>query len=260
LTYTIALAGKGGVGKTSVSSLIIRQLLKNSLTPILAVDADANANLGESLGLCVPQTVGGLIASFNKAKLNLPSGITKEAYLEYQLNTTLAESHGLDMISMGRGEGDGCYCYPNTILRSYIDKLSRNYRYVVMDNEAGMEHLSRRTTQNVDHLFIISDHSVKGVRTLGRIRQLIDEMKLNVSRISVIINMVSGTLDPRLGQEIDKLGIAYTDTVPADEMIREFDLKQTPLLKLPDNSPAVQAVAKILSSRLGIKNLTEVSE
>ncbi|MFA5991910.1 MAG: carbon monoxide dehydrogenase, partial [Candidatus Doudnabacteria bacterium] len=132
--------------------------------------------------------------------------------------------------------------------------------YVVMDNEAGMEHLSRRTTQNVDHLFIISDHSVKGVRTLGRIRQLIDEMKLNVNRISVIINMVSGTLDPRLGQEIDKLGIAYTDTVPADEMIREFDLKQTPLLKLPDNSPAVQAVAKILTSRLGIKNLTEVSE
>jgi CO dehydrogenase maturation factor len=260
LTYTIALAGKGGVGKTSVSSLIIRQLLKNSLTPVLAVDADANANLGESLGLDVLQTVGGLIASFNNVKLNLPPGMTKEAYLEYQLNTTLAESKGLDMISMGRGEGDGCYCYPNSILRSYIDKLSQNYRYVVMDNEAGMEHLSRRTTQNVDHLFIVSDHSVKGVRTLGRIRQLVDEMKLNVSQISVIINMVTGTLDPRLEAEINKLGIAYTDTVPADEMIREFDLKQTPLLKLPDNSPAVQAVAKILSTRLGIKNRTEVSE
>jgi CO dehydrogenase maturation factor len=143
LTFTIAVAGKGGSGKTSLASLIIRYLRKNRSGLILAVDADANANLADSLGLEVKLTVGSIIASFNEEKINIPAGFTKEAYLEYKLNEAVVESTGLDLVAMGRGEGPACYCYPNLLLRKFLDTMSDNYAYVVLDNEAGLEHLSR---------------------------------------------------------------------------------------------------------------------
>jgi len=184
MSINIAVAGKGGSGKTSVSSLIVRYLLKNGKTPILVVDADPNANLAEGLGLEVTETIGRILNDFQGEKLNIPAGMTKEAYLEYRLNEIVVENKGLDLITMGRGEGPDCYCYPNTILRKFADLLAGNYAYVVMDNEAGLEHLSRRTTQNVDALLMISDHSVKGVRTISRVRDLISELKLVVKRQS----------------------------------------------------------------------------
>ena len=165
MSFTIAVAGKGGTGKTSITSLIIRHLKMTGKAPILAVDADPNANLGESLGLNIGKTIGSVIASFNDEKINIPPGMTKEAYLEYKINETITEGKGLDLITMGRGEGPECYCYPNLLLRKFVDGLSQNYAYVVMDNEAGMEHLSRRTTQNIDLLLIVSDHSVKVIQT-----------------------------------------------------------------------------------------------
>ena len=189
MNFSIAVAGKGGSGKTSVASLIIRYLRKNGSGPILAVDADPNANLGESLGLEVGQTVGSMLDAFQGDKINIPPGMTKEAYLDYKLNEALVESKGLDLLTMGRGEGPECYCYPNLMLRKFADTLAGNYAYVVMDNEAGMEHLSRRTTQNIDVLLIISDHSVKGVRTVARIKDLVSELKLVVNRQSVLINL-----------------------------------------------------------------------
>ncbi|MCK5576713.1 MAG: carbon monoxide dehydrogenase, partial [Dehalococcoidales bacterium] len=133
-----AVAGKGGSGKTSISSLIIRYLKKEGLVPVLAVDADGNANLGESLGLKVDKTIGSILASFNEEKISIPSGLTKGAYLDFKLNETIVESEGVDLISMGRGEGTGCYCYPNTVLKNFVDKLLGNYANMVMDNEAGM--------------------------------------------------------------------------------------------------------------------------
>jgi CO dehydrogenase maturation factor len=175
---SIAVAGKGGSGKTTLASLIIRYLERSGAGPILAVDADPNANLGESLGLTVGETVGSIIASFNEEKINIPPGMTKETYLEYRLNRALVESRGLDLMTMGRGEGPECYCYPNLMLRKFIDTLAGNYAYMVMDNEAGMEHLSRRTTQGVDELLIVSNHSVKGVRTVARIEDLVAQLKL----------------------------------------------------------------------------------
>ena len=184
MSVSIAVAGKGGSGKTSVASLVIRYLKKNGFEPILAVDADPNANLGESLGLARKQTIGSIIASFNKEKINIPPGMTKEAYLEYRLNEALVEGKGLDLVTMGRGEGPECYCYPNLLLRKFIDTLADNYSYVVMDNEAGMEHLSRRTTQNIDELLIVSNHSVKGVRTVARIKDLVTQLKLVIKRQS----------------------------------------------------------------------------
>ena len=184
MSFSIAVAGKGGTGKTSIASLIIRYLKNNKLEPILAIDADPNANLADSLGLEVKQTIGSIIASFNNEKINIPPGMTKEAYLEYKLNEALVESKGLDLLTMGRGEGPDCYCYPNLLLRKFADSLAGNYAYVVMDNEAGMEHLSRRTTQNINALLVVSDPSVKGVRTVAQIKNLVSELKLVVKRES----------------------------------------------------------------------------
>ena len=250
MSISIAVAGKGGNGKTSISSLIIRYLSKNGLRPILAVDADANANLGESLGLSARETIGSVIASFNGEKLNIPQGMTKEAYLEFKLNDAIVESKDLDLLTMGRGEGAECYCYPNLLLRKLMDELANNYAYVVMDNEAGMEHLSRRTTQNIDELLLVSDHSIKGIRTAARLRDLITELKLNVKRQSIIINSVPNGIDPLIIEEMSRLGIEATATIPFDGQIREYDIKSKPLLDLSDTSKAVQAVNNLMNKLL----------
>jgi len=250
LTFSIAVAGKGGSGKTSIASLIIRYLKENKPGPVLAVDADANANLGESLGLSVGETVGSVLASFNEEKINIPPGLAQEAYLEIRLNETIAESEGLDLISMGRGEGTGCYCYPNSVLRKFIDELKGNYAYLVMDNEAGMEHLSRRTTEDIDELFIISDYSVKGVRTVARIRDLISELKLAIKKQSVIINFVPQTPDPHVTRELEQFGIVPIDAIPFDEEVYKYDLEQRSLLELPDTSKAVRAVNALMAKVL----------
>jgi len=252
LSVNIAVAGKGGSGKTSVASLIIRYLKQHTKGPILAVDADPNANLAEGLGLEVTETVGRILNSFQGEKLNIPPGMTKEAYLEYKLNMAITESTGLDLLTMGRGEGPECYCYPNVIIRKLIDELSGNYAYVVMDNEAGMEHLSRRTTQNIDELLLVSDHSVKGLRSIARIQELVKELKLVVKRESVIINFVANGIDPLLSKEMDRLGIVPAITIPLDEELRRYDLEQKPLFDMPDTSKAVTAVNDLLTKLLKI--------
>ena len=249
MSINIAVAGKGGSGKTTVASLVIRYLIKNGLGPILAVDADPNANLSESLGLSIKQTVGSIIATFNEEKINIPPGMTKEAYLEVKLNDAMVESKRLDLVTMGRGEGPACYCYPNLLLRKFMDSLAGNYAYMVMDNEAGMEHLSRRTTQNIDELLLISNNSVKGVRTIARLRDLITELKLVVKRQSVIINFVPEKIDPLVSEELAKLGIEATTTIPLDDEIEEYDLKLKPLLDLSD-AKAARAVDNLMAKLL----------
>jgi CO dehydrogenase maturation factor len=250
LSISIAVAGKGGSGKTSVASLAIRYLLKNDLGTILAVDADPNSNLAESLGLEVRQTVGRILNEFQGAKLNIPPGMTKEVYLEYQLNVAITESKGLDLVTMGRGEGPECYCYPNVVIRKLIDDWSKNYAYVIMDNEAGMEHLSRRTTQNIDELLLVSDHSVKGLRAIARIRELVSELKLIVKRESIVINRVPDGIDPLLSQEMDRLGIVPSAIIPVDEELLRCDLEQRPLFDLPDTARAVLAVNDLMDRLL----------
>jgi len=250
LSFNIAVAGKGGSGKTSIASLIIRYLKKSSLEPILAVDADPNANLAESLGLEVRQTVGRILDNFQGEKINIPPGMTKEAYLEYKLNEAIVESKGLDLLTMGRGEGPECYCYPNLMLRKLIDNLAGNYAYVVMDNEAGMEHLSRRTTQNIDVLIITSDHSVKGIRTIARIRDIVAELKLVVKRELIVINFVPTNIDPLLKEELDRLEITPTTIVPLDEEVQRYDLERKSLFDLPDTSKAVMTVNDLMDRLL----------
>ena len=250
MTFSIAVAGKGGSGKTSVTSLIIRYLKNRKMGPILAIDADANANLGDSLGLAVKQTLGAIIASFNEEKIDIPAGMTKENYLTYRFNEAMVESSGLDLLTMGRGEGPECYCYPNVVLRKVADSMAGNYAYVVMDNEAGMEHLSRRTTQNIDALLLISNHSVKGVRTLARIRDLVSELGLVVKKQFVIINMVPDEVAPSISEELAKLKLEPAALVPSDEILYQYDLEAKPLLDLPDSSKAVRAVDKLMDQIL----------
>jgi CO dehydrogenase maturation factor len=250
LSFNIAVAGKGGTGKTSVASLVIRYLEKNGKGPILAVDADPNVNLGESLGLEVKQTVGLVLDDFQGDKISIPPGMNKEVYLEYKLNEIMVESQGFDLVTMGRGEGPECYCYPNLILRKFIDVLAANYTYMVMDNEAGMEHLSRRTTQNIDALLLISDHSVKGVRTIARIKELVSQLKLVVRKQLVIINFAPPELDPLVSGEMSRLGIDSVTTIPRDEEVYEYDLGLKPLLDLPDTSKAVRAVNGLMAGLL----------
>lgn len=250
MSFNIAVAGKGGSGKTSLASLVIRYLQRSGASPILAIDADPNANLGDSLGLKVGQTVGSIIASFNEEKINIPPGMTKEDYLEFQISDALTESKGLDLLTMGRGEGPECYCYPNLMLRRFADKLSESYAYVVMDNEAGMEHLSRRTTQNINELILVSDHSVKGVRTIARLKELVCELELVVKRQSVVINLVPDGIDPHISQEVERLGIELTATVPRDKAVYEADLNLRSLLELPDTAKAVRAVNDLMTKLL----------
>lgn len=249
MSYNIAVAGKGGSGKTTVAGLVVRYLKKNGLEPILAVDADPNANLGESLGLSIRQTVGAIIATFNEEKINIPPGMTKEAYLEFRLNDAVVESQGLDMVTMGRGEGPACYCYPNLLLRKFMDSMSGTYRYIVMDNEAGMEHLSRRTTQNIDEMLLVSNHSVKGIRTIARLKELVAELKLVVKRQSVIINMVPDSIDPHVREEMTRLGIEPAAIIPLDEIIGEYDMAMKPLLGLPE-CRATNAVDTLMAELL----------
>ena len=247
MSIKIAVAGKGGCGKTSIAALVIRYLKKNGKVPILAVDADPNANLGESLGLKIGQTIGTILDAFQHEKISIPPGMTKEAYLDYKLNETLVESQGLDLITMGRGQGPECYCYPNTVLKNFIDGLSDNYAYVVMDNEAGMEHLSRKTTEDVDALLLVSNHSVKGVRAISRILELASELKLHVKKKYILINMVPDKLDPLVADELKRLGLKADIIIPEDKTLYRQDLEQKPLMEMPDNSAAVQAVARLMA-------------
>jgi len=250
LTFSIATAGKGGTGKTSIASLIIRHLKKKGAGPVLAVDADPNANLGDSLGLGTKKTIGSIIGLFHEEKINIPPGMTKESYLKYKFNEAIVESKGLDLLSMGRGEGLECYCYPNLVLREFIATLAENYAYIVMDCEAGMEHLSRRTTEDINELLIISDHSVKGIRTIAQIRDLVAELKLTVKRQSAIINFVPVRLDPLITEELARLGIEPLATIPLDEQVYDYDLNLKPLLDLPDTSKAVTAVDELMAKIL----------
>ena len=252
MSFTIAVAGKGGSGKTSLATLVIRYLQKNQTDPVLAVDADANANLGESLGIKTTNTVGRLLDEFQHDKIGIPAGMTKEAYLDFKLNDVLVERPGLDLLTMGRGEGPECYCYPNLIIRKFTDNLSDSYAYVVMDNEAGMEHISRRTTQNVDVLFLVSNHSVKGVRTIARIIELVESLKLRVKKQMAVISIAPGEVDPRVTEEMDKLGIDLAAVIPEDEAILQADLAQTPLTELPDSSAAVRAVDVLMTKVLEV--------
>jgi CO dehydrogenase maturation factor len=249
--FTIAVAGKGGTGKTSLCGLTIRYLTERRRGAILAVDADANANLNDVLGVKVHATVGKLRETSLEAIKSTaprPGGMSMEQLFDYQIQQALIEATGFDLLVMGRPEGSGCYCAANNIIRKYMDKLADTYPFTVMDNEAGLEHLSRRTTQDTDLLLIISDSSVRGIMTAGRIGELVSELKLNVKRPVLIVNRVQDGLseDKSLLHAIDQQGIEFAGFVPTDELIFEYDLNGKPLIQLPPDSKALTSFYSVL--------------
>lgn len=246
MAYHIAIAGKGGTGKTTLAALMIRQIVNADKGPVLAVDADANANLHEALGIEVEDTLAELLARINNNLEPMPAGMTKDQYVAFRVHNSLAEGDDVDLLVMGGPEGPGCYCYANNLVRGFMQELSGNYPFLVMDNEAGLEHLSRRTTNNVDILFVSSDASARGIRSAGRVRELVENLNLGIKKMYLVVAKVEeGSLEALQG-EIERTGLPLIGTIPMDEGVREFDLHSKPLFELPDQSPAVKAVNEIL--------------
>jgi CO dehydrogenase maturation factor len=248
MTTTIAIAGKGGTGKTTIAALLVRYLKEHKPgASILAIDADPASNLNAALGLPLAETVGDIRedTASRVSTGRMEVGIAKQDYLDLAINQALVEGEGVDLLAMGRPEGPGCYCAANNMLRSIVDRIAKGYDYVVIDNEAGLEHLSRRTTRDVDVLLIISDPTVRGLTTAGRVVELIQELKTRVGRHYLLVNRADGALPPELTQVIQKHGLRLLGTIPADSAVAEFDAVGKPLVELPAESPVVQAVAAI---------------
>ncbi|MBW1795637.1 MAG: AAA family ATPase [Deltaproteobacteria bacterium] len=249
MSITIAMAGKGGTGKTTIAGLLIRFLLKKGIKPILAVDADANANLNEVLGLEVETTLGDAREGL---KDGVPAGMTRDLYMEYKVHESLIESEGYDLIVMGRPEGPGCYCHANTLLSRYMDILCGNYQVVVMDNEAGMEHISRLVARRADILLIVSDPTQRGIQAAMRIRDLAREMKVDIKKDYVIINRVNGELPAAVRAAAETAGLNLAGCVPEDELISRYDTEGRPTVQLPDDAKSVQALNGIFEDIITI--------
>ncbi len=238
MTFSIALAGKGGVGKTTVAGLLIKYLVAKGKTPILAVDADCNANLNEVLGLEVHDTLGQAREDMKKGKV--PSGMTKDVFMSMRLEQAVAEQENFDLVVMGTPEGAGCYCAANSLLAGFLEKLVGNYNYVVMDNEAGMEHISRLTTHNVDILLIVTDTSRRGLQAGLRIDNLARELNIGVGKSYLVINQAKSEMPQEVLDIISRNGIALAGVLPEDEAIYQYDLDGQPTVAIPEDNPAVQ--------------------
>ena len=257
MSTTIALAGKGGVGKTTIAAMVIKYLAQSQNGAILAIDADPSSNLNMVLGLELEWTVGDIredmleqvrssVVAGGAAMGTLPGGASKREYLDYQVRTSISEGNHFDLIAMGRSEGPGCYCAVNHNLREVIDSLSRKYRYIVIDNEAGMEHLSRRTTRDVDHLLVVSDPTQRGIVAAERIAALRNELDINVENAYLILNRAPAEIPAPLQERIAALDIPLLGVIPADTEITDFDFSGRPLVELAENSPVYQAIAEIM--------------
>ncbi len=245
---TIAVAGKGGTGKTTFAALIVKCLKENTSGSILAVDGDPSSNFHLALGLPLEETVGHIREDtlIQIQSGSLQAGISKADYLELRINRALVEGDRVDLIAMGRPEGPGCYCAANAILRNVIDRLKSDYDYVVIDNEAGMEHISRQTTQDVDVLFVVSDPTVRGIMAAKGIVELAKELGTKIRRAYLVVNKVNGALPEFLEGKIREVGLELIGTLPNEPQIAEFDLKGRPIVELDESSPLYRAVEEIL--------------
>ncbi len=252
MTKTIAIAGKGGTGKTTVAALLIKLLSQKGL--VLAVDADPSTNLSQALGLPLDdsKTVGGIREKITEdvSKGRFSPTITKPEYLFSKIMESLVESKGFDLLAMGRPEGPGCYCAPNEFLRASLDKLVKDYKYnyIVMDCEAGMEHISRQTTRDVDVLLIMSDPTIRGLTVAARMKKLIGELRSNVDKVGLVINRVKGELSPEIKKVIDESGLQVIAMIPEDPDMAGLEMKGRPVTELPQESPLQLEVKEIVES------------
>ena len=246
MRLTIGIAGKGGVGKTTLSALTIDWLVRRGETPVLAVDADSNANLNESLGVSYAATVGGIRESARKQAQTL-KGISKQEFLDLRVHEALIEHNGFDLIVMGRPEGQGCYCFANNVLRDVLDRLAKNYRHIVIDSEAGLEHISRRTLLALDCLLIVSDCTVRGIRTAGRISALANEVALPVKARGLVVNRApAGPLPEPILAAAAETGLPLFAAIPLDPQITDFDATGLPVATISPDAPARAALTAML--------------
>lgn len=253
MAHVIAVAGKGGVGKTTLSGMLIQSLCRMGKTPVLAVDADANSNLNEVLGVEVDMTLGDIreevAQAENSLKNPIPASMSKADYMEVMFQRCLAEDDDFDLLVMGRTQGKGCYCFVNGLLQTQLQKLLPNYKYMLVDNEAGMEHISRGILPKVDTIILVSDCSRRGVQAAGRIAELTRECNMNPKTIGLIVNRApEGKLNQGTMEEIEKQGLTLLGVVPHDDQVYEYDCDGKPTVRLPEDSPVRAALKKIVEN------------
>jgi CO dehydrogenase maturation factor len=254
---TVAISGKGGTGKTTVAALIIRWLSEHVSKAILAVDADSNVNLNDVLGVELKDTIGVIREEMKSFASNLPGGMTKQQFLEYKIQSSLVETPDYDLIAMGRPEGPGCYCYANNLLREILNTLNKNYQFVVIDNEAGMEHLSRRTAHRIDYLLITSNPSPRGIRTAGKISRLLKELDTRVHEKYLILNRTHDSIPSSVKKAIEEEGLRHLSSIPEDEKLFRLDQSGEPIWQIAADSPAYLAIDQILKKLISFKNEKE---
>lgn len=243
---TIAVSGKGGTGKSTITALIIHWLSRNISKSILAVDADSNVNLNELLGVKLRETIGTIREEMKSMVNVLPGGMTKQQFLEYKIHSSLVETPNFDLIAMGRPEGPGCYCYANNLLRDILKTLGENYEFVIVDNEAGMEHLSRRTTQNIDYLLVVSDPSPRGIQASGRISRLLKELEARIGKRYLIINRLHDPIPEAVEVTIEQEGLKLLCSIPEDEKILKSDQEGKPIWDIIPKSSAYQTIDRTM--------------
>ncbi|MCP4668585.1 MAG: AAA family ATPase [Deltaproteobacteria bacterium] len=242
MVYSVAFAGKGGTGKTTMAGLLVKYLVEKGSTPVLAVDADANANLNEVLGLEVVETLGD---AREEMKKGVSPGLTKDLFIEMKIQQAVIEAPGFDLVVMGKPEGPGCYCAANTLLTQFLDKLIHNYAFAVMDNEAGMEHISRLTTNNVDLLLAVSDPTRRGIQAASRIIDLAGSLSSNIGSKMLIVNQVKEGQEHAILQAVEEFNLELVGMVPDDTDVRDFDLNGKPTIELASHGKAVKGAYAI---------------
>jgi CO dehydrogenase maturation factor len=240
VSKVIAVAGKGGTGKTTLCGLLIKYLGENNKDNILAVDADPNSNLNEVLGVRLPMTLGDIREDTLKqaGENGLPAGMSKQEYMKFMFGDALAEEDSYDLLVMGRTQGQGCYCFINNILSEQINKYSGNYSYIVVDNEAGLEHVSRGTLPNIDIMLLVSDPSRRGIQAAGRVKEIVDHLEQKPGMVKLIVNRApDGKLSDGVLEEINNRKLELLGVLPNDEIIYEYDSEGKPSSDIPDDSP-----------------------
>lgn len=256
MSHVIAIAGKGGVGKTTLSGMLIQRMCQMGKSPILAVDADANSNLNEVLGVDVEMTLGDVREQIERSEMSkenpIPSGMSKADYAEIMFQRCLNEDDDFDLLVMGRTQGKGCYCYVNGLLQAQMQKLLPGYKYMVVDNEAGMEHISRGLIPTMEIAILVSDCSRRGVQAAGRIAALMKELNFKPKTVGLIVNRApEGKLDAGTMEEVEKQGLTLLGVVPQDQDVYQYDCDGKSIIRLPKDSPVRSALHDIVQ-KLGL--------
>jgi len=243
--FTVALGGKGGTGKTTIAGLLIRYFIKHGMKPVLAIDADSNANLNDVLGVCLDET---LSDAREMMKTSVPTGMTKDVFMQMKMEQSLVEAEGFDLVAMGRPEGPGCYCAANNLLSSLMDRLIKNYRYLVVDNEAGMEHFSRLTQKDIDFLLLVSDPSRRGLAAACRIAELVRTLPMKVAEVRLLVNQMDSSPPSWPEEVIQTFGEDHIHVLPKDPLVAQYDFEGKPTLTLPEDALIVKAADSIFDA------------